>query len=183
MTTQTQTHPRPHNQKRAAERRLKDQTGVTDFNVQHITPKRRAAAHEARSHRLNAVAGSIMLSRPVLIKCYHMHVRSLRVAGDQTLFVSTDITQMGCTAVKASPYTVLCMDVEAPAWFWVDFGRAPPHHSVYLQCRREEGLECSLAVTKHNLSCTRTRLLAKLHKHCHTSTSRFLPQPLLSFYF
>lgn len=48
---------------------------------------------------------------------------------------------------------------------WVDFGRAPPYHSVYLQCRREEGLECSLAVTKHNLSCTRTRLLTKPHKH------------------
>lgn len=106
----------------------------------------------------------IMLSRPMLIKCYHMHVRSLRVAGDQTLFVSADITQMGCAAEKASPYAVLCRDVEASACR-VDFGRAPPHHSVYLQCRREEGLECSLAVTKHNLSCTRTRLLSKLHKH------------------
>lgn len=76
-------------------------------------------AHEARSCRLNAVAGSIMLSRPVLIKCYHMHVRSLRVDGDQTLFVSTDITQMGCTAAKASPYTLLCREVEASAWLCV----------------------------------------------------------------
>lgn len=66
---------------------------------------------------------------------------------------------------------------------WVDFGRAPPHHSVYLQCRREEGLECSLAVTKHNLSCTRTRLLTKLHKHWHTSTSCSLPQPPLSIFY
>lgn len=87
--------------------------------MQHITPKRRAAAHKAQSRRLNTVAGSIMLSRPVLIKCYHMHVRSLRVARDQTLFVSTDITQMGCTAAKASPYAVLCMDMEGSAWFCV----------------------------------------------------------------
>lgn len=67
---------------------------------------------------------SIMLSRPVLIKRYHMHVRSLRVAVDQTLFVSNDIAQMGCTAAKASPHAALCREVEASArlrvlgWFW-----------------------------------------------------------------
>lgn len=117
---------------------------------------------------------SIMLSRPVLIKCYHMHVRSLRVAGDQTLFVFTDITQMGCTAAKASPCSVLCRDCEglSKAHFAGLILGEPLHTTVFIySAGGKRGLSVllqSLNIICHahalgfSLSCTNTGTLQPL---------------------
>lgn len=93
----------------------------------------------------------------------------------------TDALELAAwTGVQAFPGHGLVQGSRASAGFselrtWpcrVVFGTAPAHHSVYLQYRRKRGLECSLAITKHNLSCTRNGLLAKLYKHGHTSYFR-----------